>query len=183
MDSLAARLIVPSCDWVDRSKAKIRAHDALLRHHSSTTFVVSEPRELDDISFQQQGDPSLNTEEAFISRQRLRRNPAIVAELMKWWESAGASPMCFANYAAMHRKLYHELLECEEDVDEVEAHEAALEDWAEDSGGADQLSCDAFCSAIFETADVYTRSIDAQVYVDWLSSLRKKVTAMPLHLL
>lgn len=75
----------------------------------------------------------------------------------------------------MHRKLYIELLEGE-DADEAETREAAIEDWRDDSGGAATLSCDAFCNAIFEIADVYTRSIGVDVYVDFLSRLRKKVT-------
>lgn len=57
------------CDWVDRSKAKLRAREAL-RHHATTTFVVNETRELKEISYSKQGDPALNTEEARFEPQR-----------------------------------------------------------------------------------------------------------------
>ena len=54
--------------------------------------------------------------------------------------------------------------------------EAVEEDWEADSGGADELSEEAFKSCWFQLADVQTDSIDGAEYAEWIRSMIKQMT-------
>ena len=52
-----------------------------------------------------------------------------------------------------------------------EAEAAAEDDWASDSKGQETLSREAFMDAIFELADMWTKTIDPHEYVEFLGTL------------
>ena len=63
-----------------------------------------------------------------------------------------------------------------EDYDAAEARVAVHDDWESDSAGVGYLTRDTFCKAIFELADVWTLTTDANEYSAFLSGLHTKVT-------
>ena len=167
-------------DWVDRSRARVRAQRMLVQAHRAT-FEVESPSKLTKIAFIDQADVSMNTEQAFIERERLRRHPRIVEQLDRWWNAAAekegipqdGGSLTFEPYADLHRRIFRECLG--DGFNEAEARASAAEDWQDDSGGCEALDSAQFAKAIFEVADLYTLTLDAEEYVEFLNRLFRKV--------
>lgn len=53
---------------------------------------------------------------------------------------------------------------------------ALQEDWAVDSGGAKHLGTDAFRTSIFELADIWTLTVHAEEYIEFLEKLLMTVS-------
>lgn len=181
---LAARLRVrqQTAAWADRARAswQHRSTSSTLQSGNIVTEVAANGK---GPSFQLQGDTSLNTLSAFTARTKLRRNPAITGELTQWWSAVlsgaqlarpGTHILTFADYLLVYELLFSDLLD--EEYDEEEARDAALDDWAKDSPDGETLESDAFLDSIFEVADMYTTSLEAEAYIGFLKELRHRIT-------
>ena len=126
-------------------------------------------RSCDDIDFE-------NTQ-AIEQRRRLRQAPALLDVFDIWWVTAqrsvtGSSDTSFeldqAGYMAMSRKIQKSMLT---DYEEAEATRVAEEDWLSDTCGASSLSREAFYDSLFELADLWTNSVEAEDYAAFLLGL------------
>ena len=138
-------------------------------------------------AFWQQGDASLYTDEAVAQRAAIRSHDQVLLLLQQWWDTALRSVnngpsrdapeyLVFLTkepYKRMMKKMYIVLIE---DWDEDDADQCAEEDWQTDARGSDELSRQQFCDALFELADTWTRTCEAEEYVEFLASLFEAIT-------
>ena len=126
----------------------------------------------------EQGDPTLYTEENEAKRQSLRHHPEVKQALEKWWETAMSTVeadgrakeevMRKEDYITVSKCMYKALIET---YDEAEALAEAEEDWEKDSQGTGALGKKLFLDAMFELADMWTETIAAEEYRDFLNQL------------
>ena len=162
-----------------RQKIVHRAHEA---QEAGTVRMTLSKEELALVPFWQQGDVSLETSEALVARIRLRKAPAVVEELQRWWSTAqrsvqsgvdaAASTVAREDYIRISRLLSKAMLP---DFVAEEAQRAAEEDWEDDSAGSPTLSRERFMDCIFELADVWTEHISEGEYVRFLSGLFERI--------
>lgn len=166
-----------------RSSVELRNSVQKAREQSITT--VGTAADLERIPFWQQGDESLNTEAILAVRARIRRHQKVVNELQLWWVAAQrsmrqshgkayeASKLSRDEYIRISRLLSKVLLES---YDADEAQQCAEEDFEADAGGGDTISREQFMDGIYELADVYTRTVEVQEYVEFLQTLFERIT-------
>lgn len=114
--------------------------------------------------------------QAIEQRRRLRQAPALLEVFDMWWttaqrsSSAGSSSFELGKqgYIAMSRKIQKSMLS---DYEEAEAMRVAEEDWLSDARGASSLGREAFYDSLFELADLWTNSVEAEDYADFLLGL------------
>ena len=137
----------------------------------------------------QQGDDALYTDDAMRQRAAVRHNPEVLEYLHLWWTTAlnsmkrsnakalgGGEPRLSKQYyVVMMKKMYKAMIE---EYDEEDAEECAEEDWEHDAGGADTLSREGFCDAIFETADTWTKTCEAAEYAAFLRALHARLAQL-----
>lgn len=169
LGSLRRRLAMrqKSLSWLDRARSKIkmrRSQKDLLA--GAANLVVEDAVALTNLSWQQQGNADLNTEEAWEQRRKLRHHPQVVRSLNGFWEMAlqsarrerpNANKLGWLDYKAFHKTLYLDLLE--DDYDEQEAEAAAMEDWETDSPDGETLDQRHFADSLFEVAVWISRKI------------------------
>jgi len=115
----------------------------------------------------------------------LRQQPLIVVELHRWWftalrsrfqkarcnesdESDTGRSLSQRDYVALLLRVSKVVFK---DHTLAAAHQIAESDWAADSRGGDEMSRDKFLDAIFELADLWAVTTDAQEYVSFLRYL------------
>lgn len=138
----------------------------------------------------QQGDDALYTDDAMRQRAAVRHNPEVLEYLHLWWTTAlnsmkrskakavgavGEPRLSKQYYVVMMKKMYKAMIE---EYDEEDAEECAEEDWEHDAGGADTLSREGFCDAIFETADTWTKTCEAAEYAAFLRALHARLAQL-----
>ena len=138
----------------------------------------------------QQGDDALYTDDAMRQRAAVRHNPEVLEYLHLWWTTAlnsmkrskakavgavGEPRLSKQYYVVMMKKMYKAMIE---EYDEEDAGECAEEDWEHDAGGADTLSREGFCDAIFETADTWTKTCEAAEYAAFLRALHARLAQL-----
>ena len=112
------------------------------------------------------------------SRRKLRQSPVLLEVLEMWWKTALGSTNSASTlypdvlrkkgYIQMVRKIYKAVVE---DYDEDDCQQTAEEDWDADSRGKYYLDQEAVYNSLFELADLWTNSIEAEDYADFLSGL------------
>ncbi|KAJ9444621.1 hypothetical protein DIPPA_07800 [Diplonema papillatum] len=116
------------------------------------------------------GDEELYSKENFAKRYRLRKTPAIHAEIEHWWAQVSErGKMTYPAYVAVFKPLYFRLVAQGTDN---RAQEAVDKDWINDSGGSDYLNGDQFFYSVFGLADLWCNSCEAGEYVEFLRELR-----------
>ena len=117
------------------------------------------------------------TEEAMQKRSELMDHPDIVSVLDLLWFCANtdASDAIIDRdeYVVMHRKITLSLAAA--DVTPKEVARMADEDWERDSQGKAGLDRARFYWTWFELADMYTKSLEAEDYVDFLGGMLQKI--------
>ena len=152
--------------WMDRARTKVGRHkfEELMRSQGID------------------GDETLNSVEAFTKRQTLRKNRLVTEMLTVFWAVAlsvakhrphgrpNAIDLSFDDYLITYKQIYRKLVG-EDDYDEAEAEDSALEEFFRDAGGMGFMSQHAFVGGIFEVADLYVESLEAEHYADFLNDL------------
>ena len=145
----------------------------------------------DGVAIWQQGDMSLYTDAAVQKRAAVRHDAGVLKYLHVWWETALRSMrrslqsgrshthsehgLSKEEYISMMKKIYKVMID---EYDEDDALECAEEDWEKDAQGSTALSRELFCDAIFELADVWTRTCESQEYIDFLSMLHAAIAVL-----
>ena len=128
------------------------------------------------VPYWQQGDMELHTEDNLERRAQLRSDKAVLEVLQDWWLTAQHSmrsenqwskgtTLGRDDYVRICVKIYKAMIQ---DYDEAEALECAQDDWRNDCKGEEELSRERFMDAMFELADVWTKTIDAAEYAELL---------------
>ena len=163
-----------------------------MRKHDSSKIVLEE-----GAAIWQQGDLTLYTEENVRQRAAVRQHAEVLELLHRWWSTALRSmhleksfadmvaqpskvgddgivehELSKSHYVSMMKKMYRVMIE---EYDEEDAEECAKEDWEKDVRGGTALGREAFCDALFELADVWTKTCDAAEYVEFLAMLHERV--------
>ncbi len=131
------------------------------------------------------GNKDFYEDDALELRRSLRRHPKIIAQIDRFWSSYGKEPSKFNPnqlvipmaeyikvYLLMVKALYKDF-----HIESVRA--AAREDWLLDTAGtADHTYLDypRFRRSMFEIADLWTNSLKADKYVEFLSKLYERIT-------
>ena len=142
---------------------------------------VSSEEELSMIPYWQQGDATMLSEEMLEKRSHLRNDTRVLTELQRWWETAQrslpkrAGSIDKGEYVKISRRLCKAMLA---EWDSQVAQALAEEDWGEDSRGAHEMSRQAFMDCIFELADMWTKSVEADEYVEFLSGLYHRLAEL-----
>ena len=136
------------------------------------------------VPYWQQGDMELYTEDNLERRLRLRSDEAVLEVLQDWWSTAQRSMrsenpwnkgtgLGREDYVRICVKIYKAMIK---EFDEGEALECAQDDWCNDSKGEEELTRERFMDAMFELADVWTKTIDAAEYAEFLRTLFSHVS-------
>ena len=173
-------------EWVDRTRGKLRGRKLLSQKDDiKAVAVVKSEKELEKLAYHLQADEAMNTEEAFMQREKLKRHHMITDALALCWRTvmgkvhmvrSDADSLIKGEYVQLHRCLFQNLLP-EEDYDPKEAKAEAEADWDEDRGDDDFLEESEFRRSIFELADLYVPTLEPQDYVDFLKNLNDKVSS------
>ncbi|KOO26610.1 hypothetical protein Ctob_002497 [Chrysochromulina tobinii] len=156
--------------WMDRARTKVgrRKFEELMRSQGID------------------GDETLNSVEAFTKRQTLRKNRLVTEMLTMFWAVAlsvakhrphgrpNAVDLSFDDYLITYKQIYRKLVG-EDDYDEAEAEDSALEEFFRDAGGMGFMSQHAFVGGIFEVADLYVESLEAEDYANFLNDLLMEI--------
>ena len=118
--------------------------------------------------------------ESVEQRALLLEAPAVKAALDRLWAAATFHDATTQRgyidrdeYLVMHRKI---VLALEPTTFPAEAEQAGLEDWERDSEGGDRLDQERFQWSWFELADLWTESMEADEYVEFLQDTASLVT-------
>ena len=131
-----------------------------------------------------QGDETLNSSEAFVQRQRIKREAIVRTVLGKWWAVAlamarrsrpGCTSLDFDTYASIYHSLFLQIVG-PEDYDADEADESVAEEFTNDAEGELEMSQAQFTDGMFEMADLHVPSLEASEYVAFLSTLLEAIT-------
>jgi len=131
-----------------------------------------------------QGDETLNSSEAFVQRQRIKREAIVRTVLGKWWAVAlamarrsrpGCTSLDFDTYESIYHSLFLQIVG-PEDYDADEADESVAEEFANDAEGELEMSQAQFTDGMFEMADLHVPSLEASEYVAFLSTLLEAIT-------
>ncbi|KAK7254583.1 cytochrome P450 [Aureococcus anophagefferens] len=149
-----------------RKKITAKAEAAMARFASLSDAEKSEP--------QNQGDLELYSDENMALREALRDDAGVCRALDRWWRGAVAQDDRDKNASLDRREygaFYARLLKLADPGDELEAGEiaAALEaDFKADAGDDGKVTRDEFCNSVFELADQWTSTTDAEEYLSFL---------------
>lgn len=156
--------------------------------------VVKSIEEAASLHMWQQGDEEMYTLQHVQERFFNRFHPEVVQLLSSvWWPTALRGlpiegwdgdtlrtwSMPQRNHALMIVKLCRALLEPGEPWDAAEAERFACTAWEEDTKGTHVLNRIRFCDSIFEVADIWTLSTEADEYVAFLRRLMDAVGEPP----
>ena len=140
--------------------------------------VVYERRRSEVVPIWQQGDMELYSEENIDRRQGLRQDPLVVAQLRNWWQVAlrmmrslgkgDADHLGEQEYVVLFRKVYKAIVL---EYDAEEALTCVRDDWVHDSAGSGAMSQEGYMDCLFELADVWTLSVEAEEYATFLQRL------------
>ena len=157
--------------------------------------VVKSIEEAASLHMWQQGDEEMYTLQHVQERFFNRFHPEVVLLLSSvWWPTALRGlpiegwdgdtlrtwSMPQRNHALMIVKLCRALLEPGEPLDAAEAERFSCTAWEEDTKGTLVLDRIRFCDSIFEVADIWTLSTEADEYVAFLRRLMDAVGVPPL---
>ena len=137
-------------------------------------------------------DPLLTSLELRKARTRLRHAPVVVAELHTWWWCCQHSITPIIGQSGSAKQQNHigkvEYVRIDRLISKAmqtnfepeAAQRAAVADWDDDEhgggrGAAETLSRASFMDALFEVADLYTKTVDEGEYADFLHGLFEKV--------
>jgi hypothetical protein len=142
--------------------------------------VVNVINVANEMPYWQQCDEELDTKAAWEARAALRTHPLVVQKLDAWWQcalrsirsgggnAAAKDRIDRAAYFRLSRLLHKAMIE---EWDEADADRCATDDWAVDSAGKNYVERTRFQDCIFELADIWTRTIDAEEYSGFLQRL------------
>ena len=183
--------------WRDartRVELKKSLEETAMVHRAATEGGVSEgvvtevssARHLEGLERWQQGDLELYSKENLRKRYRLRLHPDILDELQLYWvtlvrsaffvrtlPATNETVLLRQDYVRFARKIYKAMIEV---YDEVEATASANEDWDRDCKGEPHLKRERFGDAMFEMADVWTETMAAAEYVEFLHTLFEQLS-------
>eukprot|EP00899_Mesostigma_viride_P002018 jgi/Mesvir1/11817/Mv00173-RA.2 len=159
-----------------------RAAAATARAKGLVTHVLTE-KDLDKVAYERQVNLDMYSEENLRRRDKLRRHPLIRRCLDRWWhaiiipkfDSDHDGYLSKWEYFLYHKALNEALNPNEEPISEEEAEKMAQEDWEHDCKGAHRISMEVFQDAMFELADLWVETVNAQDYIDFLDFLHFKV--------
>ena len=172
--------------WIDRGRAMAHQKKCAKGFASAVTEVEGD---LARVSYQRQGSSYLNTSSAFVARVQLQRDPSILFALATWWSAAlamarlerpTAVALELSDYRRIYRLLYYTILHEEADTsyNEAEADESSEEEWYSDDSGRTVMDEASFSAGMFELADLYTDSLAASDYVEFLDDLFERLSAL-----
>jgi len=162
---------------IETTQEELRAKIAAGR----VVVQASSEAELNAVEFWQQGDVDLSTAENLKARHRLKSDESVRAALHAWWAAVKANGLLTEDAAepVLRREGYeiiflrfHKLLLDTWNYDEAKA--TVAEDWIEDLGDSERsggMPQEVFFASLFELADLWTPSIDAAVYAEFLRRL------------
>lgn len=141
---------------------------------------VASASDLKDIPYFQQGNSDMVTHDALSKRRMLRYEKCVDKVLRVFWTTAqnsasvkndrarrvDDSPLPKGEFMKLNGKLYRALVG---PWDALDAEEIGQEEW-NDSVGADEtmMSRSLFLDGIFEIADTWVRTVEAEDYVEFL---------------
>ena len=127
------------------------------------------------------GSAEFYTEESLLHRLSLMKHPAVRVALDKLWSAANFDDSDAVidkkEYLVMHRKL---ALALDPTVLPAEWEQAVQDDWLRDVDGMEETGIDRekFDWCWFELADLWTESMEAETYANFLTDLQQ-VIAQP----
>lgn len=152
--------------------------NALSRSSSSSSSSMH-----DWVPYEQQGDVELYTPEAIAQRRALRTHPTIRRIINLFWhtyEKNSDGEIVYPEYVAVHVKMA-KALQGAERFDVKRAQKLATREWKHDTG-RDQtwggMTYTQLVSSLFELADQWTDTIDAEHYVAFLRRLYFRITKL-----
>ena len=158
-----------------------RMSDLALIDRSAVSVTATSAEELASLRLWEQGDEALYEREALAARYANRSNPEVWRILNQWWwvtltqsrgEASQPPSAPRAAYLQMMVLVCKALLEEDEEWDEGEALRLSEAAWQEDARGDPlTISRSLFNDAIFELADMWTLTTEADEYIEWLKRL------------
>eukprot|EP00762_Andalucia_godoyi_P004626 ANDGO_03596.mRNA.1 hypothetical protein SDRG_01387 len=123
-----------------------------------------------------EGDDSFYSVDNLRARERVRKSVLVGEASEKWWIALRSlvpniSAVSRREYVAMFSCVYNVLLP---NLSFRQRVETALEDYASDCATTNDHKLDkvAFTTCLFELADIWTDSVDANEYADFLTAMR-----------
>lgn len=165
-----------------RERARVELHRRIAMLESAAQEAVSSGTvtvDDKDAEYWRQGDLSLNDTLHFLERHALRADRGIVKCLDEWWQFAIATSrdgrVGRDVYFQIFSSIYKALMVGYDDED---AARAIAEDWETDSCGQPYLSYRVFCNSLWELTDLWTSTVAAEEYTEFLGDLLDQVCPM-----
>ncbi|KAK3256414.1 hypothetical protein CYMTET_34451 [Cymbomonas tetramitiformis] len=150
-----------------RTFARDELSAALKAVKNEVVTEVKSAKDKDGVPYWKQGDISMYNKENMRKRLDLKDDPEVRAAVDRWWvfltDSGARTSVEKREYMKMSGAIYVTLVG--EDVSSL----ILEENWHEDSKGQPSLQGERFFEAIFELADVWCTSVEAQEYVEFLN--------------
>ena len=158
------------------------------RRETNATIGAQQPFKAagdDTAPYWKQGDESLHTEVLWKARMDVSIDPMVTEELHKWWLMSRSTfcrtPADAAKFDGLTESMYNKLMmrlykALVAPFDPIDAGKCAREEWKADSRGASRLGRVQLSEALFEMADVWTRSVRAEEYGLFLRMLFDHIT-------
>ena len=173
-----------------RAQASVKAVETLLlTGDADIVQICRSESELDALPYWKQGNKSLYDAQVVQVRYELRRHRLVLAALHEWWraalrslQSGGDAEACTlseSQYTLLSQRLYAALIPT---LDTADALACAASEWQADSKGEAAMGRGLFLDAIFEIADTWCRTAEAEEYATFLDELLPRVaTEGPPH--
>jgi hypothetical protein len=171
------RIVMPAVRWIVTQRNKYeKLQRELLKDAISRGVRFN--RTDNSHHMREQGDEDMYTIESLIERAVLQKDTGIRDSIEQMWELPGMFKeggvfLIMESYIEFNMALHKALVP---DISYEEAMDAADQDWEKDSGGRDTMTHKQFNLAVFELADLWCHSIDAEEYVDFLGTLLRAIT-------
>jgi hypothetical protein len=171
------RVVMPAMRWKLTQRKKYEAlQQQLFKDAISRGIKFNATGSTHDLTMQ--GDEEMYTIESLIERAVLQKNKEIRAAITQMWDLPGMSKeggeLLKESYIEFITALHKALVP---DIAREEATDAASHDWDSDSGGRKHTMTHAqFDLAVFELADLWCHSIEAEEYVGFLDQLLRTIT-------
>ena len=182
----AVHALVQAASAIKDLEAKARIMEAMRAAGEEIVTSVSSVEALAKIPYWQQGSLVLYHDDVVDARAALRHEPLVVAELQRWWftalhsrrEAADANlfelSLTKPDYVAVILRVGK--VTCK-DWTLAQGRKSADDDWLTDSRGCGTLNREMFMDAIFELADLWTATTEADEYVEFLRNLFDHIAA------
>jgi hypothetical protein len=149
--------------------------------HNQELLMSFERDGLDVKEYRQGGDKEMDTPENLAKRKELRSNKQVVKILTRYFKTCGSARktgfISKPEYIYFHIRIARALITDDGTPAEM-TKRAAEEEWDREVNVLPMMPQEIFMDSVFEIADIWTPTIDVDLYIDFLTKVRKELQSV-----